>query len=273
VTPTQQKNHMKINPWKKLTVLTFACCATSPLMAATIFSDDFTGVGNPNAAGYYSYNTNSGGTAWTIAADNTSPLSGNTLRNAGGSAGNTIVYKQVTAFTLAADGDYADIALDFHSVGTGGLLGVQLVSSMSSFSANNFGGANPLIGTTGYLFQQNFNAATPTYRESSGTTVTLLNSPTGGSTISNTAQSFTFRLTRVAGGLQMDASFNGVPLSSYTDTTVSSYTFNTVGLSSGTAINYDNIALNVVPEPASISLLAMGAVGGLVLIRLRRRTA
>lgn len=270
----------------KKSLLLAASLAALSLMqnasAVVIFQDTFTGISNPNSAGWYSFNSNSGGGAWTIATDNTAPLSGNVLSNPAGAVSNTSVYKQFSTTTLTNVGDSISISLDLHSVTGVGSIGISLLGTNQTITANQFGGT-VLTNAAGYGFglqstqERTFlTAGTGNLWEVSNNDpipyTTYLGNVSASTPITTNAVTFSLTLTKTATGVQIDSSYGGTVFSSYTDTTGSIYTsFNTVRIfgnpASGNKIDIDNVTVTTVPEPSAVALLAVGLTAVVVLRR------
>jgi len=256
----------------------------SAASATVIFSDDFTGVTNPNSAGWYFYNTSTAGIAWDIATSNTPPLSGNAMRNPTSSGSNTVAIKQFATQSLSRIGDQIEIRLDFRSVGGAqGQLQVSLLGSANTVSANQFGGTNPISDADGYGFYHLFKttANSPSYLQvTDSSTTSVLFSPTQTQIIGdNLGHTLTFRLTLTAAGLELSSSIDNTAFTSYLDASAPVYTaFDTVriaapGPASSAYVYFDNIMVKAVPEPSALMLLAAGlAVGCLVRRRFNRAT-
>ncbi len=240
--------------------------------AAVIFSDNFT-TGNLTSLGWYSYNASGGGTAWTISSPTvSSPLVAPVMRNAAGTQANTLVIKQWSAITLANTGDYIQISLDFQTTATPTTNALQVVLFNTSyiFTGNIFGVTSPTTDANGYAYQQSWGQTSTSYREVVNDVSTVLSTPSGlVETNNNSGHTLVFTLTRVATGLQIDASMDTVAFASYIDTTPSSYSYNSVKIGSGVQSYFDNITVTAVPEPSS-AVLILGALGGLCFVVRRR---
>lgn len=79
-------------------------------------------------------------------------------------------------------------------------------------------------------------------------------------------------LTRTAIGMDIQASFGGVTTAVFSDSTPGTTKFDTVAMFAnniyGGAITFDNVKVEVVPEPGTLGILAIGAIG---LLARRRR--
>lgn len=249
--------------------------------ATVVFSDTFTGVTSAqlNANGWYFFNSAAAGTPWSVATDNTSPLSGNVMSNPGGNTQNTHAYKQFSDITLGGIGDSITIQLDFHTTtSASSFFSIGLLSSANTFTGNVFGtNTNPVADADGYGTNQSFSSS-PTalsYRQ-------IDNNAYSGSTLSTTTQlnklndnlghSYMFSITRVETGVRLDSWIDGNALDSYTVTGSVYTSFNTLKLLApvGTTFNVDNIVLSTVPEPNVFGLVAVFVAG--IFLRRRRST-
>lgn len=251
--------------------------------ATVVFSDNFTGVTSAqlNANGWYFTNSNASGTPWTIATDNTSPLSGNVMSNPGSSTQNTQAYKQFSDITLAGIGDSITIQLDFHTTtftAANSFFSIGLLSSANTFTGNVIGsGTNPAADADGYGTWQGFSAS-PTalsYRQidNNAYSGTILSTTTQLNKLNdNLGHSYMFSITRVETGVRLDSWIDGNALDSYTVTGSVYTSFNTLKLLApvGTTFNVDNIVLSTVPEPNVFGLVAVFVAG--IFLRRRRST-
>lgn len=265
-------------PLRTLSTIIVALTAAFIARADTIFFSDFTGVSNPNTAGWYSQNTGGGAAAWSMGTDAT--LGGNVLRNPGGSSQNTNLLKPFTEVTLGI-GQSLQISLDLHTTATTGQFQLALLNSASTISANALSVANPVADADGYNFVQSISstANSPSYRrvvDFSAPGANVLSTPAQSTAIGDNAKhTFTLSLTRVATGIQIDASMDSTVFSSYTDTSGFYTTFDTVELSTpsiGSVSFYaNNITLSLVPEPSG-ALMALAGMGMFFPHRRSRRT-
>ncbi len=254
--------------------------------AATLVSDDFTGVTDLNADGWYF--GNGGATPWVLDTPSSppSPISGQVMSNPGSSSGWAYSFKQFTPVTLASTGDYLTLSFSYYinlNANNGaGWLGISLLNSSSTITTNDFGG-NPVAGSTGYtILQSSSTSATDAEFQS----VSNGDSVFGGSSLGwtsgtaiigdfSSAHTITLTLTKGVSDILLDYSVDGVSLGTASS---SSYaTFNTLrflgqpgNANDGTpAAYFDNILLTTnVPEP-SVTALIIGA--GLFVLVMRNR--
>lgn len=274
-----------------LTVAALAALMTTS-NAATLFSDDFTGVATSaipataglNGVGWY-FVGSTGGTGWTTATDNTSPLSGNAMQNQGSSSTWQYGLKQFTTATLNTIGDSLTFTMDYH-MGvntTENHLQIAILNNPTTVTSNSFGtwpAANPLSAATGYsVYQFSSTAATTADFKKNldggdWSTGTYLATTSGSAILGATSDAHTlvFSLTKVLTGTQLSWSVDGTVLGTTTDATYD--TFNTVRLFTGgnAPIYMDNISVVTgVPEPSSVALLGVTALGFMAMVRRRRR--
>lgn len=259
-----------------------ALAAASAARAGVVFSDDFTGlVGGSSLkpSGWYSYNSNAAGAAWTGAAPTTlqSPLTGGVMRNLEGSQQSTVVTKQFSAVSLDNVGDSITVHLDFQTINNTSsqeALRVSLFNTAYTYSNNVIGSASPTTDADGYVYWQTWNYVNPTYRELTDNVVdanSILSTPTGTASINDMlAHTLIFTLSRVDTGIQIDASLDGNSFASYVDTTPVTTIFNSLNLSTGKGIYFDNITVSAVPEPSAVTLALGALLGGWGLARRRR---
>jgi hypothetical protein len=94
--------------------------------------------------------------------------------------------------------------------------------------------------------------------------------------ISTTPKTLVWEITRSAGDLVFSGSLDGTAFGTTTVATganvISGFQFNTVGLAYAYAasqtVEYDNLRVEVIPEPATLGLFLLGSAGALVLRRL-----
>lgn len=247
----------------------------SNLSAEVIFQDSFAGVTNPNQAGWYSQNTGGTSVAWNMATDAT--LGGNALRNPGGGAQNTNLFKQFSEVTLLTNQSIS-ITLDFHATSTTGQFLVGFFNSSATISSNALGVANPLAGAAGNNFVENISATatSPTYRStildsSNGVIYTSLQTFAIGD---NAKHSLSFTLTMLSSGLQLQATLDSVNVGSFVMQSGYQSSFDTVRFASGSignnAFYINNVTVSTVPEPSATAMV-LGGVGLLALLAFRRR--
>ena len=262
--------------------------------AEVLFRDEFTGVAASsgdaqtsaglNSVGWYMYQNNAGGQAWTTGTDNTSPLSGGVMKNPGGSSANTVAIKQFASSTLTNVGDSITLSMDLRALGAGSF-NVSLLQSAATVSTNQYGSANPLADGHGYGFLMSstqdrtfLTAGTGSLWEvTNGDPIPYTNYLTNVSAstpMTTLARTLTLTLTKTAGGVQIGSSFAGTTFTPYQDTSGNIFTsFNTIRIYGNGALAgmyFDNISVakNVVPEPSPMALVLVA--GGLCLVRSRR---
>lgn len=226
--------------------------------STTVFTDTFTGVAASsgqssaglNAAGWYFANSSAGGAAWTIATDNTSPLSGNTLTNTGGTSNWTTGLRPFSSVGLGNVGDWVAIQFNYHVANSGsGQLGIGLLSTATTLSANTYG-SDPVGNAAGYRVYHNTQTAATTaqfVKVTNDADTNLLSATSGSATLGNNSAAHTMilKLTRTATGLQISWAVDGVTLGTYTDTSSPYFTFNLVTFFDGgnTPVYVDNVTL------------------------------
>jgi hypothetical protein len=247
-----------------------ALVASSPCFGATstVFSDNFTGVTTAtlNGAGWYSAANSGSSTAWTVTTDNTSPLSGASLTNPGGSSSNTAVFKQFSTVSLTEIGDSISLTMDFHArTNASGSFSVGLLNSANTITADSFGGTNPMADADGYgtLHALSANATSPTYRNvvNNAFTPTLLSTVSQSLDVTdNLGHSYTFKISVVESGILLESSIGGTALDSYLDTGSTYFNFNTLKIlvPVASAFTLDNIVVTkttAIPEASSTCLI------------------
>lgn len=255
-------------------IAAFAVLAALPATAqSTLFTDTFT----DNLDGWYFTNTSGSGTAWDRGnyTDTLPPISDQALRNLGGTTANSRAHRHFAAdaVTLAAEGDYIQLDLDFSSTATSSAFAVALYNTATPYTGNDFGGNLVPTDTQGYRFDQGWTATNYVYRELSGTGASVLDTLTNNIEDINDAvgNTLSFRITRVATGIQLDTVINSVTYDSVIDTTPISYTFNSLYVHSGNTAIVDNVSVvSSIPEPASAAFLFGAALISFVFVRRRR---
>jgi hypothetical protein len=257
-----------------LAILTAVLGLAKQTQAGVIFSNDFSGVSNPNDAGYYSWQPS--GTPYnTMVSDSNSPLSGKVLNNPGTTSANATAIKQWSGTTLTTSGDFISLSVDFRGASTtAGSFTLGLLNNMPAVTSDIIGSASPYAAANGYYSALNFDVSNSAkYRQVTNGVTTLIDSPLGTVVAlgDNLGHRVVYTLTRVDTGIQMDVSVDGSSRSSFVDTTPVSYTFNSVSIADYVAAkptHFDNIMLssNTIPEPTTSGLfLITGA--GMILIR------
>jgi len=275
-------------------VLTLALSAL-PLHAATnvIFEDDFGTSPTPgtiNDFGYYTQ-ANSGGMWGILTSDSGTTMDANFLRNGGSSANTNSIKQWMDApITLSGVGDSLVVSFDIDSRGPfleGSALNLQIALYNSSYeiTANQISGANPFVGNvSGYGYFQTMDGGNVYRLTDYDTTADLGGSPDSitapAELYDQTVHTVSFHITKEETGATF-ALYDGTNLLySHTDTTASSFTFNTLRLRNpgvGTGGVYlDNISVthttgSTIPEPSVAGVLAGIATLGFVAGRRRRR--
>jgi hypothetical protein len=97
-------------------------------------------------------------------------------------------------------------------------------------------------------------------------TGTSLGFPLSSEKVSNSSMTpILFEITRTGNNLSFSTTLNGNTSTTVTENNAANFQFNTMGLAYGYAgtatATYDNVKIDVVPEPATIGMLSIGALG------------
>lgn len=238
-----------------------AAHASSPL-----FSDDFSGVAPSNfpsseelnADGWY-FVGQAQGTPWTIGEDSTAPLIGPSLENPGSSSSWQFAVKQFAPATLSKVGDTLTVQLDYHVASTtdDAHLDVAFLQSANKVESNSFTDqeANPLLNAKGYSVYQASKSIPTTSSflkiqnaaEEFEGPKTYLHANADPAVLGDSSQAhkLVLSLAKVASGIEITWSIDGVVVANALETESAFDTFDTLRLMgpSDSQTHFDNISV------------------------------
>jgi hypothetical protein len=220
-----------------LPILTLPILSSHAQAATPILSDDFTDASDANSAGWHFYGASEANKGWTIGSS-----SGKTMANTQGSARYSTGYKQFKTTTLKNIGDSITVSLDLRTASQagGGLFILALMHCDAELNQDQFGVPNPFTHSNGYGIAQSIDSVvdgipgltSPIYQITTGMTRTdLLTISKKNAINTNTVQNYSLTISRVASGIKIQASINGIALDSYIDKgSTAPQSFNTIRL-------------------------------------------